>query len=56
MSFALKDARVEKDIFAKRAYLAGLFVFLLVCALAARMTFLQITQYDLYATYVLPLS
>ena len=50
MSFALKDARVEKDIFVKRAYLAGLFVFLLVCALAARMTFLQITQHDLYAS------
>lgn len=50
MSFALKDARIEKDIFAKRAYLAGLFVFLLVCALAARMTFLQITQHDLYAS------
>ena len=50
MSFALKDARVEKDIFVKRAYLAGLFVFLLVCALAARMTFLQVTQHDLYAS------
>jgi len=50
MSFALKDAQVEKDIFAKRAYLAAFFVFLLVCVLAARMSYLQVTQYDLYAS------
>jgi len=49
MSLDLKDARVEKEIFAKRAYLAGFFVFILVCVLAGRMVFLQITQYDLYA-------
>jgi len=49
MSFASKDARVEKDIFTKRAYLAGLFVFILLCVLAGRMVFLQVTQYELYA-------
>ncbi len=50
MSFASKDARVEKDIFTKRAYLAGLFVFILLCVLAGRMVFLQVTQYELYAS------
>ena len=50
MSFASKDARVEKEIFAKRAYLAGFFVFVLLCVLAGRMVFLQITQYELYAS------
>jgi penicillin-binding protein 2 len=50
MSFDLKDARTEKKIFARRAYLAGFFVFVLVCILAGRMMFLQITQYDLYAS------
>ncbi|NVK36416.1 MAG: penicillin-binding protein 2 [Gammaproteobacteria bacterium] len=50
MSFDQKDARVEKEIFAKRAYLAALFVFVLVCVLAGRMVFLQITQYELYAS------
>ena len=49
MSFASKDARLEKDIFTKRAYLAGFFVFVLVCVLGGRMAFLQITQFDLYA-------
>lgn len=50
MSFEQKDAREEKEIFAKRAYLAAFFVFVLLCVLAGRMIFLQITQYELYAS------
>lgn len=50
MSFDLKDAQVEKHIFAKRAYLAAFFVFVLLCVLAGRMVFLQVTQYDLYVS------
>lgn len=50
MSFEQKDARKEKEIFGKRAYLAAFFVFVLVCVLAGRMMFLQVTQYELYAS------
>ncbi|GAA6135035.1 penicillin-binding protein 2 [Oceaniserpentilla sp. 4NH20-0058] len=50
MSFALKDAQIEKQIFAKRAYLAAFFVFVLVCVLAGRMAFLQVSQHDLYSS------
>jgi len=50
MSFALKDGRIEKDIFARRAVLASVFVFILVCVLAARMIYLQVVQYDVHAS------
>ena len=50
MSFALKDAAQEKDIFAKRAYLAAFFVMGLFVVLAWRMAFLQVSQYELYAS------
>jgi penicillin-binding protein 2 len=50
MSFALKDDRLEKDIFAIRAILASVSVLLLVLVLAARMTYLQVVQHDLYAS------
>lgn len=50
MSFALKDDRSEKEIFAHRAVLASVFVFFLVLVLATRMFFLQVTEHDVYAT------
>ena len=50
MSFALKDDRSEKEIFAHRAVLASVFVFSLVLILAGRMIFLQIAEHDIYAT------
>lgn len=50
MSFALKDDRSEKEIFAHRAVLASLFVLFLMLVLAGRMFFLQVTEHDVYAT------
>lgn len=50
MSFALKDDRSEKEIFAHRAVLASLFVLSLMLVLAGRMFFLQVTEHDVYAT------
>lgn len=50
MSFDLKDPQIEKTVFTKRAYMAAFFVFVLVCVLAGRMVFLQVTQFDLYAS------
>ena len=50
MSFALKDDRIEKEIFAHRAILASVFVLFLVLVLAGRMYFLQVTEHDVYAT------
>lgn len=50
MSFALKDARTEKDIFGRRAVLATGFVFLLLVTLAGRMAFLQVSQHELYVS------
>lgn len=50
MSFALKDARIEKEIFARRAILASFFVFVLVFILASRMVYLQVSQYDVHAS------
>ncbi len=50
MSIALKDARQEKVIFKSRAWLAGVMVFLLLSALAARMVYLQVDQYEVFAT------
>lgn len=50
MSFALKDDRTEKEIFASRAILASVFVFSLVAVLAGRMIYLQVVQHDIYAT------
>ncbi len=50
MSFALKDAKAEKEIFARRAVLASLLVFSLLLLLAGRMAFLQVSQYEIYAS------
>jgi penicillin-binding protein 2 len=50
MSFALKDDRTEKGIFANRAILVSVFVLLLFLVLAARMTYLQIVKHDIYAS------
>lgn len=50
MSFALKDDRAEKEIFAHRAVLASVFVFSLVIVLAGRMIFLQVAEHDIYAS------
>jgi penicillin-binding protein 2 len=50
MSFALKDDRSEKDIFAHRAILASVFVLFLMLVLAGRMYYLQVIKHDVYAT------
>jgi penicillin-binding protein 2 len=50
MSFALKDATQEKDIFARRAYLAAFCVIGLMIVLGWRMAFLQVSQYEIYAS------
>jgi penicillin-binding protein 2 len=50
MSFALKDDRTEKGIFANRAILVSVFVLLLFLVLAARMTYLQIVKHDIYVS------
>ncbi|MEY8204018.1 MAG: penicillin-binding protein 2 [Bermanella sp.] len=50
MSFSLKDAENEKDIFVRRAILAAFCVLLLLCALAGRMVFLQVSQHELFAS------
>ena len=50
MSFALKDARTEKTIFARRAILASIFVAILLFTLAGHMAFLQVSQHEIYAS------
>ena len=50
MSFALKDARTEKTIFARRAILASIFVAMLLFILAGHMAFLQVSQHEIYAS------
>ncbi|EAT11637.1 penicillin-binding protein 2 [Bermanella marisrubri] len=49
MSFSLKDANIEKEIFVKRAALVSFFVFVMLLVLAGRMLFLQVSEYELYA-------
>jgi penicillin-binding protein 2 len=50
MSFTHKDAETEKAIFEWRAIIAACLVAALLCVLAARMTFLQVNQHELYAS------
>jgi penicillin-binding protein 2 len=50
MSLALKDDRTEKEIFARRAIMASVFVLSLVLVLAVRMYFLQVVEHDIYAS------
>ncbi len=50
MSFSLKDAQIEKAIFARRAILAAFLVVGLLCVLAGRMIFLQVSQHELFAS------
>jgi len=50
MSFSLKDAEIEKAIFARRAILAAFLVVGLLCVLAGRMMFLQVSQHELFAS------
>jgi len=50
MSFALKDARTEKTIFARRAILASIFVAILLFILAGHMAVLQVTEHEIHAS------
>ncbi len=50
MSFSHKDAETEKAIFARRAIMAAGLVMALLCVLAARMMFLQVSQHELFAS------
>jgi len=49
MSFSLKDAKLEKHIFAKRAFLMAVVIIIMLIGLASRMVFLQVSEYELYA-------
>jgi len=50
MSFELKDARLEKEIFKRRSLLASAIIVLMLGILASRMFYLQVTQYEVFAT------
>ncbi len=50
MSFELKDARLEKEIFARRSWLAIAVIICLLGVLAARMFYLQVMQHDVFVT------
>lgn len=50
MSFELKDARLEKEIFKRRSLLASAVIVIMLGILAGRMFYLQITQFEVFAT------
>ena len=50
MSFSLKDAQIEKAIFARRAILAAFLVVGLLGVWAGRMIFLQVSQHELFVS------
>ena len=50
MSFELKDERLEKDIFARRSWLAIAVIICLLGVLACRMFYLQVMQHDVFVT------
>ena len=50
MSFELKDARLEKETFKRRSWLASAVVVFMLCILGGRMYYLQVVEYEVFAT------